>query len=111
MNRILKKYIKRLIGWATDPEDGELSDLEVLQAEKLAMASGLEMLASLIIQSNGLMTKDLMAAQFRAHAAAVLETASKKEKGDFERLSLEITAAQLDDIANNIMGNHSEKEN
>jgi len=105
MKRVIKKWLKAFVEWILSPEYGELSDLETLQAEKLAMANAIEMLANLMIQSNGLMSKEMMAAQFRSHADYVSKIALKKE--GFERLSFQITATQLDDIASNIMGNNN----
>lgn len=110
MKKTIKHLLRGVIDWVNSPEAGELSDLEIIQAEKLAMSNCVEILANMLIRSNGLMTKDLVATQFRSHASSVVDLSKEKDKNEFEKLSLQITAATIDDIASNILGGNDEKE-
>lgn len=80
-------------------------------AEAIALASlkAVEILAAMMVKSNGLMNTDMMAAQFRFAAVQTSEQAKTHADGSLERAGLEFMATQLSDIADNLLKAEKEK--
>lgn len=87
----------------------KLSDAERAEAMALASLKANEILANMLIKSNGLMTPDMVATQFQYHATETKKTAEAQADGSFERQGLEFLAGQLLDIADNIKTSHQKK--
>ena len=76
---------------------------ENAEAMALAAMKGVEICAQMLIKSNGLMSEEMMAAQFRLAAINTSQLAKEKDAGSFENVGLEFMATQLSEIADNIL--------
>lgn len=81
-------------------------------AEAIALASlkGTEINAMMIVKSNGLMTTDMMAAQYRSAAISTSQQAKTHKAGSLQRVGLEFMATQLSDIADNLIKSEQTEE-
>lgn len=83
---------------------------ENAEAISLAALKGVEVLAQMMIRSNGLLKEDMMAAQFRFAALNTSQQAKTHPKGSLQRVGLEFMATQLSDIADNIINSAKKEE-
>ena len=91
-----------------------LKSEENAEAMALAALKGVEVLAAMQVRANGLLSTTMMATQFRSAAISTSQEAKSYATGSLERAGLEFMAANLSDIADNLIKavlKQKEKEN
>lgn len=81
----------------------KLKPSENAEAIALAALKGTEINAAMIVKSNGLMTTEMMVAQYRSSAISTSQHAKTFPVGSLERAGLEFMATQLSDVADNLI--------
>jgi len=98
---MLSKLKYRLPTWLGGQR--RLKPEENAEAISLAALKGIEIIAQMLIKSNGLMSVPMMAAQFRCAAIETSQQAKGHPEGSLERSGLEFMATQLSDVADNLI--------
>lgn len=91
----------------------KLKPEENAEAISLAALKGVEVLAQMMIRSNGLLSTNMMAAQFRSAAISTSQQAKTHKERSLERVGLEFMATQMSDVADNLIyaENNNKKKN
>lgn len=80
-----------------------LDDDEKAMCVALAALRMCEVNAQIIVRSNGLMDYKFMAMLYQSEALSLMQACDKMEPGSEQRVSLELTASQLDEVAQRLL--------